>query len=101
MIELVDERNIAEAARVHSISWQESHRAFCTADFIALHTAERQQEYIADKIKNGSRFFLFFDKHADVVNKSVAVASVKDSLIEDLYVLPSEQNKGIGSTLLR
>ena len=92
MIEIVDERNIAEAARVHSIAWQESHRAFCTADFIALHTVERQQTYIADKIKNGSRFFLL---------KSIAVVSVAGNLIEDLYVLPAEQNKGFGSTLLR
>ncbi len=92
MIEIVDERNIAEAARVHSIAWQESHRAFCTADFIALHTVERQQTYIADKIKNGSRFFLL---------KSIAVVSVAGSLIEDLYVLPAEQNKGFGSALLR
>ena len=49
-------------------------------------------EKIADKIKNGSRFFLL---------KSIAVVSVAGSLIEDLYVLPSEQNKGFGSTLLR
>ena len=101
MIEIVDERNIAEAARVHSISWQESHRAFCTADFIALHTAERQQTYIADKIKNGSRFFLLSDQHGGAEKKSIAVVSVAGSLIEDLYVLPAEQNKGFGSALLR
>lgn len=98
MIEIVDEKNIAQAAQIHAISWRESHRAFCTADFIASHTAERQQKYIADKIKNGSVFFLLYD---DDEQKAVAVVSLIESVIEDLYVLPEAQNKGFGSTLLR
>lgn len=34
----VNEDNIAQAGRIHSESWQESHRRFCTADFVAKHT---------------------------------------------------------------
>ena len=33
--------------------------------------------------------------------KPVGIVSVKDSLIEDLYVLPEYQNRGYGSELLR
>ena len=39
--------------------------------------------------------------HGGAEKKSIAVVSVAGSLIEDLYVLPAEQNKGFGSTLLR
>ena len=98
MIEIVDEKNIALAAQIHAISWRESHKGFCESAFIASHTAERQQKYIADKIKNGSIFFLLYD---DESKKAVAVVSIQESLIEDLYVLPEAQNKGFGSTLLR
>ncbi len=90
----VTEENIAAAARIHSISWQESHRAFCNEAFILKHDVEHQKEYIREKMKNGSKFYLLYDK------EPVAVVSVKDELIEDLYVLPEQQNKGYGTQLL-
>ena len=90
----VTEENIADAARIHSISWQESHRAFCNEAFILKHDVEHQKEYIREKMKNGSKFFILYDK------EPVAVVSVKDELIEDLYVLLEQQNKGYGTHLL-
>lgn len=51
-------------------------------------------EYIREKIKNGSKFYLLYDK------EPVAVVSINEGLIEDLYVLPSQQNKGYGTQLL-
>ena len=90
----VDETNIFDAAKVHSVSWQESHRAFCKTDFVALHTPERQREYLFEKLKNGYKLFMLLDK------EPVGVVSVKECLIEDLYVLPEKQNKGYGSALL-
>ena len=94
MIVPVTLENITEAARIHSISWQESHRSFCSEDFINLHNVEHQQKYISEKIANGSKFYLLIDQ------EPVAVVSVTDSLIEDLYVLPEYQNRGYGSQLL-
>jgi GNAT superfamily N-acetyltransferase len=94
MIVPVDQSNICQAAEVHSVSWQESHRSFCSADFIALHTPEHQQEYLSEKISRGSRVFMLVD------GKPAAIVSVTGSLIEDLYVLPSRQNKGYGTLLL-
>lgn len=90
----VTEENIADAARIHSISWQESHRAFCNEAFILKHDVEHQKEYIREKMKNGSNFYLLYNK------EPVAVVSVKDELIEDLYVLPEQQNRGYGTQLL-
>lgn len=94
MVIPVTEKNIFDAARIHSISWQESHRAFCNEDFIQKHTVEHQKEYIREKMKNGSKFYLLYNK------EPVAVVSVKDELIEDLYVLTEQQNKGYGTHLL-
>ena len=91
----VNESNVEEAATIHSISWQESHKAFCRSDFVALHTVERQKKYILDKMAAGSKFFMLVQK------TGVGIVSVNKNIIEDLYILPVMQNKGFGSELLR
>ena len=95
MIVPVDEANLIEAALIHSASWQASHRSFCPPDFVALHTPERQREYLREKMNAGSRVFML------VKDRPVGVVSVTGSLIEDLYILPEMQNKGCGSELLK
>lgn len=92
---LVDKTNILQAALIHSIAWQESHRAFCTPDFIEKHTPERQREYLRSKMSDGTRVFMLVDE------KPVGIVSITGSLIEDLYVLPDMQNRGYGTELLR
>ena len=94
MVIPVTEENLSDAARIHSVSWQESHRAFCNEAFILKHDVEHQKEYIREKMKNGSKFYLLYDK------EPVAVVSVNKGLIEDLYVLPEQQNRGYGTQLL-
>ena len=91
----VDNTTILQAAAVHSISWKESHRAFCTPDFIKKHTPARQQEYLQNKMSGGAKVYLLVDE------KPVGIVSVTDSLIEDLYVLPEMQNRGYGTKLLQ
>ena len=91
----VNESNVEEAATIHSISWQKSHKAFCRSDFVALHTVERQKKYILDKMAAGSKFFMLVQK------TGVGIVSVNKNIIEDLYILPVMQNKGFGSELLR
>ena len=91
----VDSSNVHDAAVIHSVSWQESHRSFCSADFVALHTPEHQEKYLLQKMHEGSRVFMLIDRNP------AGIVSVKDSLIEDLYVLPDQQNRGFGSMLLR
>ena len=95
MITAVDKTNISAAAEVHSVSWRESHRSFCAPDFIALHSPERQREYIAKKMNAGSRFYMLVD------GGPVGIVSVTRSLIEDLYVMPEKQGMGYGTELLR
>lgn len=92
----VDQFNIEEAAKIHSISWKESHRAFCNVDFINKHTSKHQKEYIQKKINNGYQFYMLI---ADIPVGIISISS--ESVIEDLYVLPNKQNKGFGSQLLR
>ena len=83
MIIAVDKTNLFQAAVIHSVSWKESHRFFCTLEFVEVHTPDRQQRYIQNKMKDGSKFYMLID----VV--PIGIVSVKDNLIEDLYILPT------------
>ncbi len=94
MIIAVDQSNLFQAATVHSISWREAHRSFCTPAFIERHTPERQQEYLSRKIREGSKIYMLVEEWP------MGIVSVSDSLIEDLYVLPEKQNMGYGTRLL-
>ena len=95
MIITVDKMNLLQAAMIHSISWKESHRSFCVPDFVEIHTPERQQEYVQNKMNCGSKFYML------VEDMPVGVVSVKECLIEDLYILPDKQKMGYGTKLLR
>ena len=98
MIKAVDENNVDIAAHIHSEAWQESHKSFCSSEFVEKHTQEHQKEYLLEKMKNGTAVYMLFDESLE---KDVGIVSVTENLIEDLYILPSEQNKGYGTTLLR
>lgn len=95
MIIPVDETILLQAATIHSISWKESHRAFCTPDFTEMHTPDRQWEYLSGKMDGGTKIYML------VEDRPVGIVSVTDSLIEDLYVLPDMQNQGYGTKLLQ
>ena len=90
----VTELNIADAGRIHSESWKESHRSFCSAEFVEKHTPAAQADYLRREMNNGKTIYMLID------NYPVGIVSVHGSLIENLYVLPSEQRKGYGSQLL-
>ncbi len=94
MIQPVTPSNLMQAAAIHAESWQASHREICTPEFLALHTPERQARYLASEMEKGARLYLLTEE------KPVGIVSVHDSRIENLYVLPSEQNKGYGTRLL-
>ncbi len=69
----VTEENISDAARIHSISWQESHRSFCGEDFIEKHTVEHQNKgygthllnYVVARIQAQGLQPSFLYKYAD------------------------------------
>ena len=60
-----------------------------------MHTPERQQGYLLNKLNRGSKFYML------VEDEPIGIVSVKDGLIEDLYILPDKQNMGYGTTLLQ
>ncbi len=94
MIKLVTQSDMMQAAIIHSESWIESHRDVCSAEFIAIHTPERQKRYLESEIAKGAQLYMLIDE------KPVGIVSIHGSLIENLYVLPCEQNKGYGTQLL-
>ncbi len=94
MILPVTSENISDAAYIHSEAWKQSHRSFCSAKFVASHTPERQRTYLEGEIAAGKAVYML------VEGKAVGIVSVFKGVIENLYVLPSEQNKGYGSRLL-
>lgn len=95
MIVPVDMNNIEIAAFIHSFSWQESHRLFCSPDFISLHTPEHQRDYLQEKIAQGSKLFMLAE------SDPIGIVAITGSLIEDLYVFPCYQNRGYGTKLLQ
>ncbi|AOR25110.1 GNAT family N-acetyltransferase [Clostridium taeniosporum] len=94
MIITVSEKNIQEAAKIHSISWKDSHIDFCSKDFIEKHNTENQIMYIRNEIKLGKIMYILIE------NYPVGIVSVHDNVIENLYVLPNEQGNGYGTKLL-
>ena len=95
MIVEVDESNITMAAKIHSRSWQESHKDFCKAEFVELHTTKHQEEYLRQEVNTGKKLYMLIE------SKPVGIVSVYNSMIENLYVLPEEQHKGYGTKLLK
>lgn len=94
MILPVTRQNIHQAAAIHSESWKESHRDVCSAEFLEAHTPERQKRYLEAEMEQGAQLYMLVDQ------KPVGIVSVQGCLIANLYVLPSEQNKGYGTRLL-
>ena len=94
MIEPVSAERMMDAAAIHAQSWQDSHRAVCSPEFLALHTPLRQKACLEAAVAAGARLYMLTD------GKPVGIVSVRGSCIENLYVLPAEQNKGYGSRLL-
>ena len=90
----VTEQNIADAGRIHSESWKESHRSFCSAEFVEKHTPSAQADYLCGEMAAGKRIYMLINEYP------VGIVSVQGDLIENLYVLPSEQRKGYGTQLL-
>ena len=90
----ITEQNIVDAARIHSESWQGSHRGFCSAEFVEKHTPVAQAEYLRREMNAGKSIYMLIDEYP------VGIVSVHGNLIENLYVLPLEQRKGYGSQLL-
>lgn len=94
MIVAVTKYNLFDAARIHALSWQASHKAFCTPEFIAEHTVQHQTAYLSHEMEQGKQVFMLIE------NEPVGIVSVWNDMIENLYVLPEEQRKGYGTKLL-
>lgn len=94
MIVEVNEENLDLAARIHAESWQDSHRSFCTPDFVAAHDQKHQRIYLEEELHAGKQVYML------IKDRPVGIVSIKGNLIENLYVLPEAQGRGFGMELL-
>lgn len=95
MFQLVTKANLRIAGEIHAESWRESHKSFCSPAFIEAHTTETQIEYIRKEMLLGKVFYILY------LDSPKGIVSLKENLIENLYVRPTEQRKGYGTQLLR
>lgn len=95
MIKKIDDSDLEQAAYIHSVSWKESHKDICSEEFIEEHTVARQKKYLKNLMDDNVDIYML------VMECPVGIVSVRDGhVIENLYVLPIEQNKGYGTKLL-
>ena len=95
MIVPVTEANLTDAAEVRALSWQASHRAICSPEFIAAHTPAQQADFLRHEMEAGKQHFLC------IAERPVGVVTVTNDTIEGLYIHPEAQRQGHGSALLR
>lgn len=94
-IQQVGEEQIPVAAKIHALSWKESHQSFCSKEFIEIHTIEHQMQYLKSEMQKGKELYVLQDI------RPIGIVSIMDNFIENLYILPKEQAKGYGSKLLQ
>lgn len=90
----VTEATLAAAGAVHSAAWQASHSTFCSPEFVVRHSPAAQTDYLRREMAQGKRLYLLTD------GTPVGLVSVWGSLIENLYILPERQGRGLGTRLL-
>lgn len=74
----VTEENIEAAAKIHSESWRESHKSFCSEEFVKAHSPERQVEYLRSEMSCGKQIFML------VLDSPKGIVSIHHNLIENL-----------------
>ncbi len=91
------EDQLNAAARVYSESWQQSHEAICTPDFVAEHTPQAMRQRLDADRAAGWAFYLH-----STAGRPDGIVGVchKTGEIGRLYVAPAAQGKGIGAKLL-
>lgn len=98
MIRQMTEADIETAATVYSLAWVDSHRAVCSETVLKRHSPQKKAEDLKQLLGKGWRFWLYETNEA--LCGLVGMHAEKGE-IAYLYVLPQEQGKGIGGSLLQ
>ena len=88
-IEKVNESSFADALKVYSISWKESHRTICSAEFL------ENRDYAGYLRKKTGELYLA------TTEETVGVFCLRGDDFSDLYIHPVHQGKGYGTACLR
>lgn len=90
MIQPVTPSNLMQAAAIHAESWQASHRAICTPEFLALHTPERQARYLESEMDKGARLYLLTEE------KPVGIVLSMAAELKIFTFCPVSRTRGMG-----
>ncbi|BBF41490.1 possible peptidase [Lachnospiraceae bacterium KM106-2] len=96
MIIPITQERLMEAANVYAESWVESHKTFCTEEYLNQHTVEYQYRFLLEKQENG---WSLYAKCVDDSIKGIIGINKNTGEIGLLYVLPQEWGKGYGKEL--
>ena len=94
MIIEVTENNVRDAAEIYAPSWRDAHKDCCKKECIEKHTVEYVTTFLLNQIKQDKDMYMLIDEIP------VGIVSIKDNMIENLYVHPNSQYKGYGTKLL-
>ena len=97
MIVKINESNINEAAKIYMLSWKDSHKEICSAEFIEKHDLTYMKNFLNNKIKELYDIYIYY---ADKNPVGIVGINPDDEEICLLYILPEEQGKGFGTKLL-
>lgn len=97
MIAALCENELAEAGAVYAASWQEAHRAFCSPEFIAARTPALMTDELRRRQNEG--WYLYALRQDEQLMGTVAIHPASGE-IGLLYVLPGQQHRGFGRSLL-
>lgn len=101
----VNDTNVSELGRVHSVAWQSSHKGIVTDEFLYSFTPERQTNFFIEEITHTSKLFYL----AYVDNNPIGMISLNLSPenenqdvgeVISLYIIPEYQRRGFGSEIM-
>lgn len=101
----VDDTNVSELGKVHSVAWQSSHKGIVTDEFLYSFTPERQTNFFIEEITHTSKlFYLAYVNNTPIGMISLNLSPKNENKdvgeVISLYIIPEYQRQGFGSEIM-
>ncbi|MBR5111423.1 MAG: A/G-specific adenine glycosylase [Clostridia bacterium] len=98
LITPVDEATLPAAAAAYAESWQESHAAHCTRDFLQKHSSSYMEEKLREHLRQGRCVYSI--AQCGAAAGALVLDKAKNEIIS-LYIRPAHQGLGLGKAAVR